>query len=119
MREFPEEAGYAVGGDYEVKYYMIQMHYDNPNLTASTFKIKSPVLFYLTLKINLSLDRRDSSGIRFYLGNTLRKYDLGFLTLGTASTPAALAIPPRIDRFVVDSYCPSDTTQVEVLKTNT
>ena len=30
--EFPEEAGYGIGGDHEIKYYMIQIHYDNPRL---------------------------------------------------------------------------------------
>ena len=38
MRDFPEEAGYGVGGDYGTKYYMIQMHYDNPRLDSSTMK---------------------------------------------------------------------------------
>ena len=28
--EFPAVAGYPLGGDLEIKYYMIQMHYDNP-----------------------------------------------------------------------------------------
>lgn len=28
--EYPEEAGYPIGGDFPVKYYMIQIHYDNP-----------------------------------------------------------------------------------------
>ena len=32
MVEFPEIIGYPVGGDAEIKYYMLQMHYDNPNL---------------------------------------------------------------------------------------
>ncbi|CAF1224031.1 unnamed protein product [Rotaria sp. Silwood1] len=90
LREFPEEAGYGIGGDYETKYYMIQMHYDNPRL---------------------DLNRRDSTGIRFYLGNELRKYDLGFLTVGTGSSPTALAIPPRVERFVINSYCPSEATR--------
>ncbi|CAF2711169.1 unnamed protein product [Rotaria sp. Silwood2] len=90
MREFPEEAGYGIGGDYEIKYYMVQMHYDNPRLV---------------------LNRRDSTGIRFYLGNELRKYDLGFFTVGTGSSPSALAIPPKVERFIVDSYCPSEATR--------
>ncbi len=33
--EYPPEAGYPVGGDFEIKYYMIQMHYDNPRLDPS------------------------------------------------------------------------------------
>jgi hypothetical protein len=58
------------------------------------------------------LDRTDSSGIKFYLGNELRQYDLGYLTLGTESDATGLAIPPRMDRLVVDSYCPALVTQV-------
>jgi hypothetical protein len=34
--EFPEIAGYPVGGDFEIKYYMVQMHYDNPKQASST-----------------------------------------------------------------------------------
>ena len=33
--EFPEIAGYPMGGDFEIKYYMLQMHYNNPKLTTS------------------------------------------------------------------------------------
>lgn len=33
--EFPEIGGYPVGGDTDVKYYMVQMHYDNPSRTPS------------------------------------------------------------------------------------
>ncbi|UJR14303.1 hypothetical protein I4U23_001293 [Adineta vaga] len=89
-REFPEEAGYAIGGNYETKYYMIQMHYDNPRLNSN---------------------RRDNSGIRFYLGNELRKYDLGFLTFGIGSTPSGLIIPPKTEQFITDSFCPSEATR--------
>ncbi|CAF4821197.1 unnamed protein product [Rotaria sp. Silwood1] len=84
--EFPQEAGYPVGGDFDIKYYMVQMHYDNTRLMSS---------------------RRDSSGIRFYIGKELRQHDIGYLTFGTNASAIALAIPPKVDRFVVDSYCPN------------
>ncbi|CAF3360809.1 unnamed protein product [Rotaria socialis] len=90
MIGFPEEAGYPVGGNFHIKYYMVQMHYDNPNLLSN---------------------RTDSSGIRFYLGNKLRQYDLGYLTFGTDSSAVALAIPPKAERFVVDGYCTANATQ--------
>jgi len=35
MVEFPEIGGYPVGGDFEIKYYLIQMHYDNPKSMPS------------------------------------------------------------------------------------
>ncbi|CAF2851989.1 unnamed protein product [Rotaria sp. Silwood2] len=82
MVAFPKEAGYPVGGDFPIKYYMVQMHYDNPNLLSN---------------------RTDNSGIRFYIGKELRQYDLGYLTFGTDSSAAALAIPPKVERFIVDS----------------
>jgi len=60
----------------------------------------------------LLTDRRDNTGIRFYLGNQLRQHDLGFLTFGTSSFPLGLAIPPHVDKFTVDAYCPRNATQV-------
>ncbi|CAF0997031.1 unnamed protein product [Adineta steineri] len=87
--EFPEIAGYPVGGDFEIKYYMVQMHYDNPKKMSN---------------------RRDSSGIRFYLGKELREQELGYLTLGADSSAVGIAIPPGADRFIIDSYCPASAT---------
>ena len=36
---FPEEAGYAIGGDDDSipDYYLLEMHYDNPQLLNSMF----------------------------------------------------------------------------------
>ena len=65
---------------------------------------------------NVDLDRRDNSGIRFYLADQLRQHDLGFLTLGSGSIASALAIPPRVARFTVDSYCPPEVTRVSILQ---
>ena len=58
------------------------------------------------------LDRIDRSGIRFILGDTLRQYDLGYLTFGTTSDELSLAIPPKMEQFNVDSYCPAEATVV-------
>ncbi|CAF4783786.1 unnamed protein product [Rotaria socialis] len=88
--DLPEITGYPVGGDFEIKYYMVQMHYDNPKLMPN---------------------RRDSSGIRFYLGKELRQYDLGYLSLTVFATPVAIAIPPKVDRFIIDTYCPAVVTK--------
>ncbi|CAF1944661.1 unnamed protein product [Rotaria magnacalcarata] len=90
INEFPEVAGYPVGGDFEIKYYVIQMHYNN---------------------LHQMSNRTDSSGMRFYLGNQLRQYDIGYLTLGQDSDATAIAIPPHDDRLVIDSYCPALVTQ--------
>ena len=58
------------------------------------------------------LDRRDSSGIRFYLGKERRQHELGYLALGMDSTAAGIAIPPGAEQFLVDSYCPAEATKV-------
>ena len=59
-----------------------------------------------------SLDRTDSSGIRFYLGKQRREHELGYLSLGAEASHFGIAIPPLMDRFVIDSYCPASGTQV-------
>jgi len=59
-----------------------------------------------------SLDRRDNTGIRFYIGKELRQYDIGYLSFGTVVSALALAIPPKVERFIVDSYCPSGFSKV-------
>ncbi|CAF2880902.1 unnamed protein product [Rotaria sp. Silwood2] len=33
--EYPDIGGYSISGDIEVKYYMFQMHYDNPKRMSS------------------------------------------------------------------------------------
>ncbi|CAF4482771.1 unnamed protein product, partial [Rotaria sp. Silwood2] len=91
MVEYIEEVGYPVGDASFTKYYMIQMHYENTRRHSN---------------------RRDSSGIRFYLSNELRQHDLGYITFGTMSNLFGLAIPPLVERFVIDSYCPAKVTRV-------
>ena len=111
--EFPEIAGYSVGGESGIKYFMVQMHYDNPLRTPSAscsliwFERSHKLLFH-------HLDRTDSSGIRFYLGNERRQYDLGYLGLGTDASVTAIAIPPNVDHFIVDAYCPATATSVSI-----
>lgn len=114
MHEFTQEAGYPVGGDFLIQYYLVQMHYDNPHSTAS---MKLSLYRLEKTKIpDIHLDRVDSSGIRFYLGNELRQHDLGYLTLGTNSNGLALAIPPKADQFIVDSYCSAKATLVGIYR---
>jgi hypothetical protein len=54
----------------------------------------------------------DSSGIRFYVTSVLRQYDIGYLTFGTNTGPFSLAIPPQVENFVIDSYCPMNASSV-------
>ncbi|CAF3485406.1 unnamed protein product [Rotaria socialis] len=96
IEEFPEEAGYPVGGNFPVKYYVLEIHYDNPKR---------------------ALNRTDNSGIRFYMGKELRQHDIGFLSFGTGPNPASLAIPPQVNRFIVDSYCDPKASQGDAFAT--
>ncbi|CAF4087480.1 unnamed protein product [Rotaria sordida] len=90
MVEYPPEAGYPVGGDFSNKYYMVEIHFDNRKIASN---------------------RRDSSGVRFYIGKELRQYDLSYLVLGTLSLPGAIVIPPEVDQFTIDAFCPAKATQ--------
>ncbi|CAF1030049.1 unnamed protein product [Rotaria magnacalcarata] len=67
MTEYLPEAGYAIDDDFEIKYYTIEAHLNNPNRISN---------------------RNGSSGIRFYLGDQLRQYDIGYLTFGTDQSSA-------------------------------
>jgi len=90
MLEFPQEAGYPIGGEFSTKYFMVQIHFDNSHLASN---------------------RRDSSGIRFYIGDELRQHDLGYFVMGTQPSPNSLVIPTRVNQFMIDSYCPIKVTQ--------
>jgi hypothetical protein len=70
----------------------------------------------LNSHIIFSLAYTDNSGIQFYVGNTLRPYDIGGLTLGVDSTPSSLAIPPNVSAFSVDTYCPGDASLLVCFK---
>ena len=87
------------------------MHYDNPRRMNST----SPDRFVLLDRhFPVDLDRTDSSGIRFYLGKQHRQHEMGYLTFGTISAPSGITIPPQMDRFIVDTYCPANGTKVVI-----
>ena len=91
---------------------MIQMHYDNPRQQSSMI---SQIDHRMSKDIVQSdLDRMDSSGIRYYLGPTRRQNELGYFTLGTTPGLTGIAIPPRVDRFNVDSYCPAVASNVRM-----
>ncbi|CAF2059300.1 unnamed protein product [Rotaria magnacalcarata] len=96
MREFPEEAGCGIGGDYEIKYYMIQMHYDNSRLDSSKKSQREFVYLNIDFSPYFSADRRAIQHIKFFV---------------RASIPSALTVPPRMEQFAIDSYCPSEVTR--------
>lgn len=70
---YPEETGLPIGGNDFNPYVMLEVHYNNPELQAGKI---------------------DSSGIRFSLTRSLRKYDAGVVELGLEYTDK-MAIPPE------------------------
>lgn len=69
---YPEEAGLPIGGPGFNRHVMLEIHYNNPELRAGTV---------------------DSSGVRFVMTKSLRKYDAGVIELGLEYTDK-MAIPP-------------------------
>ena len=39
------------------------------------------------------------------MGNELRQYDLGMLTVGLDISEYGILIPPKVERFQIDGYC--------------
>lgn len=62
--QLPATAGYPVGGADGFKTFKLQIHYSNPGRKQGV---------------------KDSSGIRIYFADQLRKYDAGLLQLGDPS----------------------------------
>jgi len=86
----PQEAGIRMGASRNaVKYFILEIHYDNPNREAGHV---------------------DQSGVKIYFTRNLRQYDAGTLMLGNIDTREG-PIPPRLPFFHVESSCPSECTQ--------
>ena len=63
IQDFPSDMAYPLGGpDADSKYFVLQMHYDNPNKTKAT----------------------DKSGLRLYVTQNIRPstIEFGILTVG-------------------------------------
>nr|XP_039261995.1 DBH-like monooxygenase protein 1 homolog [Styela clava]XP_039261997.1 DBH-like monooxygenase protein 1 homolog [Styela clava] len=82
---FPIEAGYPIGGKDGPKYVLLETHYDNPDLEP---------------------DIIDSSGVRFYYTENLRKYDAGLLTI--SQSIQGIFVPPNAERFRINGYCSNE-----------
>ena len=93
---FPEDTGYPIGGDTDYKYFVVEVHYDNPERKIGFF---------------------DDFAMRFYTTSKLRKHELGVMTLGTDPDGYSLTIPPGSDRYTVSAHCYSDCiAQVKIQK---
>ncbi|XP_033104846.1 DBH-like monooxygenase protein 1 [Anneissia japonica] len=80
---FPEQAGYPVGARGDVRYFQLQVHYDNPQLLQGS---------------------RDNSGVRIYYTPKLRQYDASMLVTGLPSF-VTFVIPPKEEAFTLQGTC--------------
>ena len=85
---YPQEAGGIIGGQNYSKYVVLEIHYDNE-------KQRDDII--------------DSSGIRIYYTNQLRKYDAGIMEIGLEYN-SKNSIPPKNEAFNLNGYCLSDCT---------
>ncbi|XP_077980021.1 DBH-like monooxygenase protein 1 homolog [Glandiceps talaboti] len=86
---FPEKAGMSVGGPGDPTFFMLEVHYDNPDYKDTIY---------------------DSSGMRFYYTPDLRQHDAVIFLLGTLIGQGQL-IPPQTRSFTQTSYCSSHCTK--------
>ncbi|XP_050715576.1 uncharacterized protein LOC126998176 [Eriocheir sinensis] len=87
---FPEHTGTPMGEEHGgATYFMMEMHYDNPNLRQGVV---------------------DSSGIRIFYTENLREYDSGTLMFGQHVFPSII-IPPGQPRFLAAGFCDTTCTQ--------
>ncbi|XP_066292189.1 DBH-like monooxygenase protein 1 homolog [Branchiostoma lanceolatum] len=80
---YPEHVGLPIGDEDDSRYVLVEMHYDNPQLTSGI---------------------RDSSGLRLTLTPELRDNDLGILEVGVMVTRFHV-VPPRAEGFVSAGFC--------------
>uniref|UniRef100_A0A914WCD3 DOMON domain-containing protein n=1 Tax=Plectus sambesii TaxID=2011161 RepID=A0A914WCD3_9BILA len=86
---YPSNMGSPFFDDPKLRFVLIEMHYDNPDLMPGI---------------------TDSSAFRFYMTEKLRPIETGRLTMGQLVSPVQLAIPPKQQRFTAYVYCPGKCT---------
>jgi hypothetical protein len=85
--DWPPHVGYRL--DKGHKYYMMEIHYDNPT----------------------HREVEDSSGMNFYYTEKyFRKYDGGITSIGWNSADSRITIPPGRSRYELEGWCYSDCT---------
>ncbi|KAL5011591.1 hypothetical protein ScPMuIL_010142 [Solemya velum] len=85
--ELPGHVGFSIGKPSDPQLFMIQIHYNNPDM-------KEGVL--------------DSSGVRIYYTPTLRENEAGVLLTGMMSNPRNIIIPPNYKNFLYMGHCHPD-----------
>lgn len=85
----PAQAGIRVGAGTSIRYVVLQIRYDNPQLSSSLY---------------------DSSGIVVKMTSTLRPHDAGVMAIGVA--PNTIAIDPNDSEFEITGQCSSEKTSL-------
>ncbi|XP_068754351.1 DBH-like monooxygenase protein 1 isoform X1 [Montipora capricornis] len=83
---YPPKAGFPIGTADSPKFYMMEIHYDNPERIEG---------------------RNDSSGMRFHYTSNIRMYDAGTLSVGDLSSNF-LVIPPKQESWLSVGFCPKE-----------
>ncbi|CAD5114492.1 DgyrCDS3617 [Dimorphilus gyrociliatus] len=81
---FPDDVGLPIGSSGDSKYFRMEVHYDNPSFQENV---------------------TDTSGIRFWITDKVRKNDLRIMEVGHDVTPKQI-IPPRSSNFLTVGSCP-------------
>ncbi|XP_054153222.1 DBH-like monooxygenase protein 1 homolog [Oppia nitens] len=79
----PENVGMPIGEDDETKYFLFEIHYDNPELIGKKY---------------------DNSGLRVVYTRKLRQYDADTITMGSVAD-YRLLIPPKQESVTVAGHC--------------
>jgi len=91
---YPDEAGLIFYSSGKSQYVRLEIHYNNQEH-----------------KVGI----HDSSGIRFFYSNQIRKYDVGVLEIGVIYS-SNMVIPPNQNTFSWPGVCPAKCTQEVSLK---
>ncbi|XP_066019013.1 LOW QUALITY PROTEIN: DBH-like monooxygenase protein 1 [Pocillopora verrucosa] len=86
---YPLHAGFPLGADDSPKNFLLEMHYDNPSNVPG---------------------RVDSSGVRIYYTDKLRKYDSGIVSVGVRVNNWHI-IPPKQKDWLSIGYCTAECTE--------
>ncbi|CAL8101372.1 unnamed protein product [Orchesella dallaii] len=87
----PEHVGYPVGEEKN-EYFMLEIHYDNPQQVT---------------------DAKFSTGVEVFYTDKLRKYDAALMTIGH-TVVASLMIPPQQKDFQIVGHCSTGCTNLAI-----
>lgn len=87
VQDFPENFGYPLGGSGGIKYFFLQMHYENPAMTQNV---------------------KEDSGMRIYTTKNIQSTEFGVFTMGTNSDPTGIILPPKMKNLSYRYNCRAD-----------